>query len=275
MQRWRQKPPTWGNKRRRCAAEPQAAVNHGRQPVQHTAQSLKHIDEERPQGLRALACHLVAGHTAESLAKLRNWNLFAGKPLDADNFEEPSQISASPASAVPSVLMEPKLVKPKCVLEHEQRQPSHHCQPRSLRENSPPQFLWDFPMPIPLDLRPWRCVECSHSQESQRGQETTYMSPTPADVKAMLPDAYHVVLPRRGSFFITIRFLLQFLTVLYSELNFRQTRRKLLDTYMGNVVGAVGRSLQGNLPDAQGILQRFFDPEAFPVTLRSKCFQAV
>ena len=278
MQRWTKKPPTWGAKRKRCATEPQPAINRGREPFQHTAQSLKHIDEERPQALRPLACHLVAGHNAENLAKLRNWNLFADKLLDADSSKEPSQTSASSASDVPnvtSVLTEPVLVKPSCALEHERRQPSHHCQPRSLREKSPPQFLWDFPMPIPLDLRPWRCVECSHSQESQRGQETTYMSPTAADVEAMLPHAYHVHLPRKGSFFITIRFLLQFLTVLNSELNFRQTRRKLLETYMGNVVGVVGRSSRGNLPDAQGILQRFFDPEAFRPKVRNKCFQAV
>lgn len=236
----------------------------GKEPVQHTAESVRHADDgERPQVLGALTSHLLAGHTPVNLARLRNWNLFADSPLDVRQPSQASRGSSESAAAMSvNMAMTPQLVKPKRAVAHEQQVSGHTCQPRSLRTNAQPQFVWDFPMPVPLDVRPWRCVECSHCGRSQRGEDTTYMKVTAEDVQAAVPDAWCIHVPLKGTFFVTIRFLLHLLTVLSGELNFRQTRRKLLDTYMANIIGAIGRLPAGHVLDVQGILQRFFNPEA-------------
>lgn len=262
--RWKQRPPGWGQKRKREYTEPVPRVNRGKEPVQRTAESVQHADaRERPQILGALASHLLAGHTPANLARLRNWNLFADSPLHVHQPSRgPLTCSESAAAMSVNMFMAPQLVKPKRAVDHEQQVSGHTCQPRSLRTNAPPQFVWDFPMPVPVDVRPWRCVECSHCGQSQRGEDTTYMKVSPEDVQAVVPDAWCIQVPLKGTFFVTIRFLLRFLTVLSGELNFRQTRRKLLDTYIANIIGAIGRLPAGHVPDVQGILQRFFNPEA-------------
>ena len=100
-------------------------------------------------------------------------------------------------------------------------------------------------MPVPLDLRLWRC-RC-------QGEKIVYVSPSAADVRAVLPDVHHIRLPKDCA-------------VPRAELPTRPSK-VIGDLHsLANIVGAIGRSSADLLPDSQGILQRFFDPGARPCT---------
>ena len=92
-------------------------------------------------------------------------------------------------------------------------------------------IVWDFPWPLELDARPWRCRTC----QNRRGQQGHhYFRVTDADVLREVPEALVINSRRAGKVFVTVPFLVQLLACLYEELSFRAARRRLIDIFLAS-----------------------------------------
>ena len=137
----------------------------------------------------------------------------------------------------------------------------HRCVPREAIQSST-VFVWDFPWPLELDARPWRCATCKSSKGAAGAH---YFAVSPRDILDAAPEAVHFYQERIGHIYVTTRWLLHFLTVLYSEFNFRAVRRRLLDIYFASALSCLRTGSSG--PDARirSMLRSFPDAKALAI----------
>ena len=137
----------------------------------------------------------------------------------------------------------------------------HRCVPREATQSST-VFVWDFPWPLELDARPWRCATCKSSKGAAGAH---YFAVSPRDILDAVPEAVHFYQERVGHIYVTTRWLLHFLTVLYSEFNFRAVRRRLLDIYFASALSCLRTGSSG--PDARirNMLRSFPDGKALAI----------
>ena len=136
------------------------------------------------------------------------------------------------------------LVTPAAGLAHKEAY-RHEVQPRGPSEHLTgitvcrASVVWDLPVPIVLDVRPWRCLTCKRTHELQEG--VSYFLPQPADVQKACPAALYIPSTKdHGPYFFTARWLVFYLLVLYETFSFREARRRLVDNLLSQALASQG-----------------------------------
>ena len=119
----------------------------------------------------------------------------------------------------------------------------HRVGPRQATSRST-VVVWQLPQPILLDCRPWRCFTCQNS--SQRVEGTTdddsvhYFRSRPEEIVELVPDALRFYKPKHGETWVHPSFLVHMLRCLYETMNFREMRRRLIDSLLSQALSDPG-----------------------------------
>ena len=126
-------------------------------------------------------------------------------------------------------------VKPPGVVEHEQRFPTHSVLPREWRLQKQVKLVLDIPLPRLVDIRPWRCVSCSHHPQWPVAF---------ADInQVLLAETKQILLvhkdSRSAAVLMTPRFLLYATHHFYSHMNGNELRRNVAAMYSYNAAAMI------------------------------------
>ena len=89
------------------------------------------------------------------------------------------------------------LVTPAAGLAHKEAH-GHEVKPRGPSEHLTgitacrASVVWDLPVPIVLDVRPWRCLTCKRRHKNEFQEGVSYFLPTAADVQKACPAALYI-----------------------------------------------------------------------------------
>jgi hypothetical protein len=206
----------------------------------------------------------------KSVAEVHEALLSAKHRLEALQPPQPCQENAQGEPRAVTSRTGITMVTPAAATLHAESQ-HHRVRPREALygvSSKKASVVWDVPWPVELDVRPWRCLSCKCRPGSSG---TQYFPSLPADVIAAVPGTLvHHGGKDSGTLYFSSRFLMQVFVSLYETMNFRATRRRLIDLLLANALTSLqpqNAGLRGRL----GVLL-----EAFPTAaqLRAVALQA-
>jgi hypothetical protein len=108
-----------------------------------------------------------------------------------------------------------------------------------VNRHADPQWVLDIPISHQFGARPHRCTTCQNSAtEASRVEcgEASYFPVTDEDVKRTFPHAIVVTPPRKKTYYMTVRYLMEMLLLFWACLNARAVRRSMVSIVSANVL---------------------------------------
>ena len=151
-------------------------------------------------------------------------------------------LAASAPESVPAISHCIRQVIPQALQDHlkemEDKGSPHKAQRRADKYKS--GFVLDIPLPVQLDLSPWRCRTCEST-----GTPSHY-SILLSDIQLVMPGVLRHEARRQGVVFMSKRWLLYLVHSFYERMCSRACRRALVELYQANALALCGgvRALQ-------------------------------
>ena len=180
-------------------------------------------------------------------------------PSDVSFLSPPSRAEGRGAPVQAPLCRDIVQIIPRASQAHA-RDTGHTCGPRQALV-AKKFVVWDFPWPVELDARPFRCVTCGNRRQG-KGEGVNYFAVTAEDVQADVPDAIPIRTNRSGELYVTVRFLIQLLATLYECISFRAARRRLMDVYFANCLMVAGPEAAQTALRLRRLCVCFPDPSA-------------
>ena len=143
-------------------------------------------------------------------------------------------------------------VMPREALLHQAATGHSLIQPRD--DFSPDaHYILDLPLPIAIDIRPYRCRTCQSRNETDIACRRNLplrrfaFDVTDADVCDVAPGVLCYSREKRGTLYFTDKFLLTLVQMFVSRMNVREVRRTIVDMYSSNMLSLDFSVLHGDL----------------------------
>lgn len=175
----------------------------------------------------------VEQEAPQVLSSLQEWMGQAAKVAELQRSEPKFSL---PVPRYNSNVMQ---VVPSSAISHTAARPDHVTNPR--HDRGEVKFFLDLPLPVPMEVRPYRCRECEKiAPDADSSDRQSYFSPTDQDILAaasqVTPHARIFSTSRSSLICISLHCLLYLFHTFFEELNLRSVRRRLADLYASNLL---------------------------------------